>query len=167
MHLSVAEIIGKLKQVSLFSELDEPELKRIAEVADVSKTINGQNVIKEGDNGSSMYVLYKGFVEIKKRILNEDEEYTVINLSHKDNAFFGELALLDRDSRSATVTAKEDSILIKISSDNFDEICNEFPAVGYKIYHRISKKLSKRLRKANQDIVTLFEALVMEIRKES
>jgi len=97
----------------------------------------------------------------------ENEEYTVVRLESKKGAilFFGEFSLLDPDKRSATVMADTDCEVLEIKRKDFIKIGDEHPHLGLPITREISAKLAQSLRRANQDIITLFEALVGEVRE--
>jgi CRP-like cAMP-binding protein len=121
-------------------------------------------VIVEGATGDELYIMKTGAVNILKKT-REDEQYTVVRLESKEGMviFFGELALLDNDKRSATVTADSDCEFLVMKRDDFINLGNEHPELCLPITREISKILASRLRKANQDIITLFEALVNEV----
>ncbi len=80
-----------------------------------------------------------------------------------EDAFFGELALLDREVRSASVLAETDCEFLVINREDFNQLGEEDPRLGLLVTRAIAKELSKRLRKANQDMVLLFEALVEQV----
>ena len=103
-----------------------------------------------------------GTVEIEKRTLAGDA-YTVTKLTAAMNAFFKEMALLDEDKRSATVSCVTDCEFLTINRDDFISPGNEHPATGLAITRAISRIVCQRLRKANTDIITLFDALVGEV----
>lgn len=160
------EIVEKLKQVSLFKNIkdDVSSLEKVASVIEIKNFDKGSNIIKEGDQGDEMYILSKGRVRIEKRTL-QDESYTVTLLEDGMNIFFGELALMDNDQRSATVIAETDCECYVIKKDKFDTLGNVYPHIGLTVTREIARTLSSRLRRTNQDIITLFEALVGEIEK--
>ncbi|MBN1898984.1 MAG: cyclic nucleotide-binding domain-containing protein [Spirochaetes bacterium] len=160
------EIIKTLKEVPIFKPFSNKpeELLRIASIMDLKKAKKGEYIIKEGNEGDTLFILKSGAVNILKKTL-EKEEYTVVRLeSTKDSVlFFGELALLDNDRRSASVMADTDLELLTINRSNFIKLGNKYPHLGLLITREISKILASRLRKTNTDIITLFEALVQEV----
>lgn len=162
------EIVQKLQKVSLFAEIkDEVEsLRAIAAMMNRKNFKKGAAIIKEGEDGEEMFILYKGTVEIGKNTLAK-ELYTVVKLSAQDNAFFGELALIDNDKRSATVIADTDCELLVLSKKHFLEFGDSNNRLGLLITRKISQILAQRMRRGNQDIITLFEALVGEIEESS
>jgi CRP-like cAMP-binding protein len=90
----------------------------------------------------------------------EKEPYTVAKLKAEYNIFFGELALVDTDKRSASVVALTDCELLVFTRDKFLELCQNHADIGWRLALEISGILSSRLRKANEEAVILFEALV-------
>ena len=78
---------------------------------------------------------------------------------------FGELSLLDRVLRSATVVAEADCTLLAIERERFQEFGDRHPRAGLVVTRRLAERLAARLRRANEDIVTLFTALVHEVER--
>ncbi|MFA6032666.1 MAG: cyclic nucleotide-binding domain-containing protein [Myxococcota bacterium] len=126
----------------------------------------GTVILAEDDEGTEMYILHRGRVRIRKRTPLGDM-YTVVLLDEgSDDAFFGEVALLESERRSATVEAETDAECFVMTKDDFIRLGDTHPRVGLLITREIAKILSQRMRKANHDMVTLFTALVSEIEGE-
>lgn len=159
------ELLEKLKKIPFLKEIKENDdyMTRLLGIIKIRRYQAGKYVIREGEIGSELFIVYKGGVEIRKRTRAGDD-YTVITLKPEDNAFFGEMALIDDDKRSATVLTLENSIFLVISKEDFITLGNQFPAVGLPITRAISRILAGRLRKTTQDMLTLFDALVNEIK---
>jgi len=155
-------IADHLKTSPLFAGLDSAAIESLSMVCKVEKVSRGRAIVEEGSLGESMFVLMLGKVRVEKKTPSDDR-YTVTFLSHEKGDFFGELGLLDADRRSATVTAESDSELIVIERDRFLEFGNQNPAAGLSITRRIASNLATRLRRANDDVITLFAALVHEV----
>ena len=141
---------------------DRAALEDLAAACELRRSVPGDIVLKEGEVGDSMWVIKRGRVRVEKHTPSQDA-YTVTFLDDKTEGFFGELALLDRDQRSATVVAETECEFLVISRDRFQEFGDRHPAAGLAITRRIARNLADRLRRANQDVVTLFSALVHEI----
>lgn len=161
---SQKEIVEKLKQIPLFEEIKgNPDyITSLMKICRIREYKEGEVIIREGDLGSEMYIVYEGGVEIKKRTRAGDD-YTVVKLKAEYNVFFGELALIDDDKRSATVIAREDSKFLVITKDNFLKLGNNQPEIGLPITRAIAKILAGRLRKTTSDMLTIFDALVNEL----
>ena len=160
------ELLEKLKKIPFLNEIKENDdyMARLLGIIKIRRYPQGKYVIREGEIGSELFIVYKGGVEIRKRTRAGDD-YTVIVLKAEDNAFFGEMALIDDDKRSATVLTLENSIFLVISKEDFITLGNEFPAIGLPVTRAISRILAGRLRKTTQDMLTIFDALVNEIQE--
>jgi CRP/FNR family transcriptional regulator, cyclic AMP receptor protein len=158
------DILEKLKSIVLFSDFtnDEKRLEKCQNIMKKEKFKTSDYIIKEGDFGDILYILYSGKVRILRNTLSNDE-YTVVILDSKDHIFFGEVALIDSDRRSASVVAETDCEALSIDRKNFIKLCEDDPLMGYKIVLQIAKRISGSLRKMNKDVITLFEALVNEV----
>ncbi len=108
----------------------------------------GDMIVREGDVGDAMFIIQKGEVRIHKRI--RDRETTLAVLKAGD--FFGEMAIIDREPRSATATAATEAKVLVLSKDIFESQIKTNP----KIIMSILRKMSERLRAADRQIKTLL-----------
>ena len=146
----------------LFTGLETRDLAALSSICRVERVPRGRAIVEEGSLGESMFVLMRGRVRVEKQT-PADDRYTVTFLSDEKGDFFGELGLLDSDRRSATVTTETDAEVIVIERDRFLEYGNSHPVAGLSITRRIASNLASRLRRANDDVITLFAALVHEV----
>jgi len=162
--MNTEEIIQKLRKIPLFSDFanDENSLLKVCKLINIERFSAGSILINEGESGDKLYILNKGTVRILRNTLN-NEKYTVALLNADDNIFFGELALIDNDKRSATVLADSNCEVLSIHRDGFMKLCEENPLMGFKITLKIAKRLAANLRRMNRDVIVLFEALVNEV----
>jgi CRP-like cAMP-binding protein len=159
------EILERIRNIDLFNDFinDEERLLNIARNTKKEIFKEGQIIIKEGDVGDKLYILHSGTIRIIKSTTVYQEKYTVNIMSAENNIFFGEIALIDSETRSATVLAENDCTVFSIHRKNFIDMCENDPLFGYKVLLKIAKNISASLRKMNKDVVTLFEALVSEV----
>ena len=160
----LSERISILSEIPLFVEMKENHtaMSSVAETLRKTTAAKGSTVFSEGDTGDLMYVVKSGNIEISKRTMQGDA-YTVTILTAADHVFFGEMALLDNDCRSATITCQTDCEFYVMSRADFITLGNSHPATGLRITRELARIVSQRLRKANADIITLFDALVGEM----
>src|SRR3989339_687821 len=94
--------IQRLKDFSLFKDLatDEAKIATIAHFVTPRRFQAGQYIFHEGDMGEELFILVDGAVRVLKNTKNK-EEYTIVDLKSQFNVFFGEVALMDNDLRSA------------------------------------------------------------------
>ena len=158
------ENLARLSNIVLFKDFKDniEVLKKIEGLFTEMKVKKGAVIIKEGDEGDELYIIKSGAVRILKNTL-QNEAYTVVNLNAGQNVFFGEIGLLLNDKRSATVTAEVDSTFMVTNRKKFLDFGEKEPYIALLISRQLAQMLSKRLTKSNQDVVTLFSALVDEI----
>ncbi|HNC47991.1 MAG TPA: Npt1/Npt2 family nucleotide transporter [bacterium] len=126
-----------LKEIDLFASLPDEDMVMLANTIEEVKYKKGQDIFLEGDQGDAMYGIVSGSVLIHKG--NKD----LATLGEKK--YFGEMAVLDNEPRSASVTAVADTTLLKLSSDDFYSIL--FDKV--EITRNIFAVLVQRLRTTN------------------
>lgn len=158
------ENLARLSNIVLFKDFKDniEALEKIEGLFTEMKVKKGEVIIKEGDEGDELYIIKSGAVRILKNTL-QNEAYTVVNLNAGQNVFFGEIGLLLNDKRSATVTAEVDSTFMVTNRKKFLAFGEKEPYIALLITRQVAQMLSIRLTKSNQDVVTLFSALVDEI----
>ncbi|MCI5829580.1 MAG: cyclic nucleotide-binding domain-containing protein [Treponema sp.] len=165
------ELIEKLCSLEIFSDFspENPEhvsiLEQVCSKLETMSFPKGSVIIKEGDVGDCLHILYEGTVQIKKNTLSADQ-FAVVNLCSEQNVFFGEVALIDKDTRSASVYALTDCKTLCLDAEGFKEICDKNPLLGYHAMFRISKKIASSLRRSNKDAMVLYQALISEVNGE-
>lgn len=156
------ENINDLKQFSLLCNLTDEELKDFSTLLKEEIFMENTNIITEDNVGSKMYFLMKGKVEILKTTMFGDKFACAI-LDDSIHGFFGEMALIDNDKRSATVLALSECKTLSITQEDFKTYCNMHPNAGVHLLFMISNKLVKSLRKENDNLKLVYQALIEEI----
>jgi len=134
--LTTIEKVLFLKGVSIFKEIPGEVLSQIAQIAEEVQIEKGTRIFEEGEPGDSLYLIVRGGVRVHKGT----REVAVLG----EGECFGEMAILDNEPRSASITALEDVQLLRIWSDDFYEML----ADRVEIARGIFKVLSRRLRQA-------------------
>lgn len=117
----------------------------IAQESRENKFRKGDIIFSEGDSGETLHIIKSGKVKITK-YTKEGKTKTLAILKEKDS--FGEMAILTRDARSATVEALMDVVTISLSKENFIQLIKQEPSIPMQII----KTLSQRLARADRDI---------------
>jgi CRP-like cAMP-binding protein len=126
-----------MRDVPLFAGLLPSEVERIALVMHPVQVAAGDVLCTEGEPGHELYVIAEGEAVVERA------GQPVAKLHHGD--YFGELALLDRGPRSATVRASSDCRLYVLRDASFAAVLNEVPALAQKLL----ASLATRLRQAD------------------
>jgi CRP/FNR family transcriptional regulator/CRP/FNR family cyclic AMP-dependent transcriptional regulator len=147
--MNQAEIEQLAGKVPIFSCLSSMDLKAICRIMIMKKFKAGEVIVHEDDNeGQTFFVIASGRVHVAV-ITSEGKSAILATLSPGD--FFGEMAMLDGEPRSASVIASEECTLLMLYRKMFLDIMQRYP----KITIQILVEMSKRLRRANKHINTL------------
>jgi len=143
MLLTVEKVLF-LKSAPLFSALDSEELAALADIALEKEFAPGEVIFEEGQPAHHLYFLARGKVEVFHR--DDSGEYPIATLGEEE--CFGEMAILDDETRSASIKALEPTQVLKIDRDSFRELITERPQISFAIF----KILSNRLRLSDLEI---------------
>lgn len=168
MSEAVGTLQGKvehLKKATIFQEIKSQvdALEAFANLMEERRFAKGDVIITEGETKSEMYVLVKGDASIYKSTPQGDQ-YKVAIIHGTQNACFGEGGLLGADARSATIKADTECLCLVIDGPRFESFCGHNPKWAIPIILRITHSMMNRLRKSNNDLMLLYNALVAEIR---
>lgn len=133
-------------KIPFFYDVMGEDLEKLANILTVKKFQGEQVVFKEGDEQTGMFFILEGEVQIlKKNIRGKQELLTVLCAPQ----IFGEMALIDRGRRSATVVAQSDLATAELTRENFEQFMNDEPDLAVHIIRKIAHTLSLRLRKVS------------------
>jgi CRP-like cAMP-binding protein len=141
--LSTAEKVALLRAVSIFAETPEDILVEVASVLKPLEFRAGETIIHKGDCGDCMYIIVEG------RVRAHDGERTLNYLGVAD--VFGEMALLDAEPCVASVTAPEDTCLLRLDQAPFQELMTTRPEVARGIVRVLNRHLRARVQDMAQD----------------
>lgn len=166
----MAEAMSVLADIPLFEGLVIEQLKVIELVARKKHWPNGEAILREGEQGEVMYILTRGSVEVSRTVTLSlsrttvgEGEKSIVRLDAATHPSFGEMALLEKSLRGATVTALTDCELLEISREDFDRVCQADPVLGFAVMRNVARQLSARLRRTNQDVLKLSTALSLAL----
>ena len=137
-----------LQKVPLFSQLAPAELQRVVEVARERSYPKNSVILFEDGPGDALYVVAKG--QVKVVLIGEDGREVILSVLG-EGEFFGEMALIDDEPRSAHVIAMEDSALIVLRREDFQGILIHAPGIALALL----KELSRRLRRVDEKVGSL------------
>jgi len=164
-------------KAELFAALDPEELQSVRPAFEEVNLAAGQDVITEGDTGDDMFLLVSGRIRVSKSMVlkglsvpvleAERTGKTLAELSGTQSPFFGEMALLDRDIRSATVSCLTDCQFLRIDRDRFFRFLTERPDIGVKLVTALARRLARMVRKNNVELVKLTTALALVLSRRA
>ena len=139
--LSVMDLIIALKRIPLFASVHGEGLKRIADSVREKAISKGELVFAEHELGEEMYVVHSGKVVIYHDTAGREH----ILDSVRAGGYFGEMALIDEQPRSASARAAEESVLLVLHKTDFRAAIHDYPEIAFEVL----KEFVRRLREAD------------------
>ncbi len=138
-ELVALELIRKkhfVDKVDLFAELEEADRSKIAECLEEVTFAANESIVTQGDSGDSMFIIRHG--EVKVMLGKYGQVKEVAQIGQGD--YFGEMALLTGENRTATVTAKIDTDVFILRKEPFSEVLLSNSAIATIIAGKVSKR---------------------------
>jgi diguanylate cyclase (GGDEF)-like protein len=161
--MSNRNVVARLGQLELFSDLDQERLEQLVEIGSFHRLDSGEVVFREGDEGDILYLILEGQV----RVTTKADPDKVFYLKTGD--VMGEIALLDGLPRTATVTTDQPCHLFRLSRGDLESFFELEPSMALKLMKVMNRKiratlgrekeLNASLRQANAELERLNETL--------
>jgi len=140
-----------LKQQVLMEGIDEAGLTRIASITHKVSIKKGEQLFKEKDETKGLWLIHAGKIEIS-RITADGWRQTLVVLPA--GHFFGELSILENRKHVASATALEDSELLLIPKEEFENLVQQDCALALKLVMKLMIVMSKNLRRMNDKFLS-------------
>lgn len=127
----------QLANVPLFSSLSKKDLQRVAKASEEVRIEAGRTLVEQGRTGHEFFLILDGTAVVRRN----NRKVTELG----PGQYFGELAILDRGPRSASVIANTDMSVLVLGQREFIGVLDSIPGMAYKIL----KVMAERLRAAD------------------
>ncbi len=124
-RMAISKTAEHLAQVPLFSACSKKDLQLIAKATEEVTVKAGKVIVEEGKPGHEFFLILEGSASVKSK----NRKLAALG----SGQYFGELALLDRGPRTATVTAETDMTLAVLGQREFVGVLEGVPGLAYKI----------------------------------
>jgi CRP-like cAMP-binding protein len=159
--------------IPLFSGLSPEDLDIVRALFKPVSFDKNKVVIAEGSEGDEMFILVKGRVKVTKSMLLSEVAIPIPGLQNSRKVlatlesdrfpFFGEMALLDKDVRSASVETLEPAQFLKTNRDAFFALTTSHPRIGVLLLTNLGRLLAQNVRKGNREQIKLTTALALAL----
>ena len=137
-----------LSEVSIFSELSSEELDNLNQYVSLREYPKGSMIILEEEYGDVVFIIKSGTIKITR--VNDEGKEVILALLGKYE-IFGEMSIIDGESRSANALAQEKCELLAIKSEDFLSLLKS----NFKISFSLMSELAKRIRRSDKHIESL------------
>jgi CRP/FNR family transcriptional regulator, cyclic AMP receptor protein len=142
-----------LKQSDFFSDFDDDEIGILAKWSRAYSADTGCMVLHEGDKSNCMCVILKGNINIFKN-LDNDEQLKIAEVATGES--IGEMGIIDGEPFSASAITSEDSVVLLITREDFEDIVNQHRDLGNKLLWKLSRIITARLRDTTARLAMLL-----------
>ncbi len=139
----------KFATVPLFTGLSQQEIVKLIKISENLTANPGDEIVRQGDTGDGVYVIASGAFEVQK---SGAETKALARL--EELSFFGEMALVSDDPRSASVVCVESGRLKKFPVDKFNQLLEAGDLTAYKVIRNMSRILAQRLARLGERVVS-------------
>lgn len=143
-----------LLNLPVFNSFDDDEITLLARHMSYVQLNKGEFLFVEGDKGTFMGFVLRGLLEVFKT--TETGESVIIARLTKGSPI-GEMALIDKSPRSASVLAAQPTTLITLTDKGFDLLMEKSPALGVKVIQKIARLLSLNMRRTSSRLADLLQ----------
>ena len=141
-----AEGVYPFSQLDIVRGLDAREREAFFGVLERREYLLNTTIFEQGDEGDALYVILRGSASVRMRLPGGDLRLVTFS----SGTVFGEMALLDHERRSATVTADETLVCLVLGRERFDRLGAEHPRIAMTILANMAREMSLRMRRANR-----------------
>jgi HEAT repeat protein len=127
-----------LRDIPLFAGLSLHQLEAINQLMTERYYMRDEVVCREGDPGGELYLLLEGKAEV---VADHGTPEEVILNTLEAPSYFGEMAVLDEQPRSATVVVSEDARLLALDGDAFKELMLQSPEISFQVCQQLSSRI--------------------------
>jgi CRP-like cAMP-binding protein len=146
---STLDVVG---QLDLFRGLAPSHLRRLVAIGAEEAHSRGAKIFEEGDPGDRFYLILEGAVRISRFVAGLGEEALAVL---RPGAYFGEMCLVDDETRSAAAIAHETCRLFVIKRQDLEDLLFVDRDLAYEFLWSLVRTLSRRLRATNDKMTFL------------
>jgi len=138
-----AKAVKILKKMPVLSGLQDREYQTVLAMCSSMVVRKGETIFNQGDDGSSMYILLSGEIDIR---VNGIGSVHVM----KAGEILGEIGLVKSIARTAGAVTKQDCVLLQLYAEILHEVVKKQPRIGYIIMRNVARILADRLDQSNK-----------------
>ncbi|MEA2008221.1 MAG: cyclic nucleotide-binding domain-containing protein [Chloroflexota bacterium] len=136
---------GLLQKVELFRGLTEDELTQLANICEEERLQEGETFATEGETGDTFCIIKDGLMKVEVNQTPDSPPHVIVHLGR--GQLIGEMSLIDRGVRSATVRAiQTPTEILVIRHNEFHGLCEKNNRIGYVVMRNMAADLSFKLR---------------------
>lgn len=155
MSDSEEETRSFLINLPIFSSFNVDELSVFAKHMSYIHLKRGEYLFVEGDQGTFMGFVVTGVLEVQKKA---DSGENIVLARLTKGSSIGEMALIDKSPRSATVIAKQATTMVTLTDKGFELLAEKYPPLGIKVIQKVARLLSLNMRRTSSKLADMMQS---------
>lgn len=135
--MSINQEVELLRRIPLFAKVDQAKLRLLAFASERISFAAGDELFHQGDPADAAYIIMDGNVDVSVDVPNGRLNVAKVGRDQ----IIGEIGVLCNVPRTATVTADDPTVTLRITSELFLQMINDFPAMGVEIMRVLAQRL--------------------------
>ncbi len=145
---SAAKLLENIRRYEIFNDFAEQEIQVLIKASERKLYKPFEVIFRQGTLSYKLYLILSGSVILTRAVGGDEEFLALLRAGH----CFGEVGIVNRSPRTATATAKDDTLLIVIDHDVLETLG---PSLSLKLYRNLARTLAKKLQMADERIDAL------------
>jgi len=144
-----------LNELELFEDFPQAAIDTLYECVEVKSYNPNELIFKGGDKGDAIYFVRKGNIKIVLS-LNDGKQFHLLTIGM--GGVFGEMAFIDKITRSADAMSVDHTNLYELSREKFNQVTARYPEVSGMVFERLALLIANRLRQSNKELKIFQES---------
>jgi CRP-like cAMP-binding protein len=147
---------NNLKDLGLFSVFSKAQLEELAKITEKKTYKKHDHVYERGNPARQLFVVSKGLVSLRR--FESGDEVGIAFETREPGTLFGAASFMKPQEYTLTAVCKEDSEVMAVDADKLAELCENDPAVGYRLMLRIAQIYFERYKTAKRSLYGMVQA---------
>jgi CRP/FNR family transcriptional regulator, cyclic AMP receptor protein len=132
--------VETLRKIPLFAGLPTARLKLIAYTAEVVEFAPGEMIVRQGDTADAVYIITEGEAEV---FIQDVDGHEIRLTTMGQHSLFGDVAVISKGRRTATIRARERVATFKISADVFLDLIRQSPEISMQVMTSLARQIER------------------------
>jgi len=148
--------VSELEKLEFFRIFPQKQLEEIAKTTEKKSYKKNDHVYERGDRAKYLFVVSKGLVSLRR--FEPGDDVGIAFESREPGGLFGAASFMEPQEYTLTAICLEDTEVVAIDADKLSDLCEEDPAVGYKLMLKVAQVYFERYKTAKRNLYGMLQA---------
>lgn len=148
--------VSELEKLEFFGIFPQKQLEEVAKITEKKSYKKNDHVYERGDRAKYLFVVSKGLVSLRR--FEPGDDVGIAFESRESGGLFGAASFMEPQEYTLTAICLEDTEVVAIDADKLSDLCEEDPAVGYKLMLKVAQVYFERYKTAKRNLYGMVQA---------